>query len=276
MQNPTDAVPASTGEQTDSFAELPGRRGVPATLRFEDVGLDLGGRRVVDGVSVSALSGLLVIAGPNGAGKTTFLKLAATLLRPTRGTVRVCGYDTARSRDVHAARRRIGYLPQEMSFPGGFTGAEAVLYSAWLERVPVGDRETAVASALRSFGADHLADRKLKAMSTGERQRVFLAQATVHRPQLLLLDEPTAAVDPEHRLLIRTLLRSWSTTALVVIATHLVEEVELLGDQCLVLVDGAIKFYGSPAELVSLGQRQSHSSADHPIEAALRYFRIAR
>jgi ABC-2 type transport system ATP-binding protein len=112
-------------------------------------------------------------------------------------------------------------------------------------------------------------------MSAGERQRVFLAQATVHRPSLLLLDEPTAAVDPEQRALLRGLLRDWSSGALVLMATHLVEEVQLLGDRVIVLAAGRVMFDGSSAQLAALGEPLRTSDDDQPIEAALRTLRGA-
>lgn len=247
--------------------------GSVVSLEVDGLCVRRGRRLVLDDFSMTVSSGVVALAGVNGAGKTTLIRVLATLDRPEAGRVSVMGHSYSKRRGRAAARGCIGYLPQEADFPRHFTGLQAVEYAAWLAKVASTARTQASLDALGRFDAHHLGDRPLAKMSTGERQRVYLAQATVHRPVLLLLDEPTAAVDPEQRAAIRGMLKRWSSDGVVLVATHLVEELELLSGRVIVLQDGRAVFDGSHSELSVLGSRYEQRDDERPIEAALRSLR---
>lgn len=240
------------------------------TLRVNDLCVRRGGREVLRGVSIQADRGLLVLAGPNGAGKTSLLRVLATLDPSFSGSIEIAGFDISRRRGQRSARSLIGYLPQGGSFPTHFSVADAVEYSAWLSKIASAYRRPAVVAALARFGIEALAERRLDRLSAGERQMVFLAQATVHLPRVLLLDEPSTAVDAEHRVRMRGALREWALDRLVVLATHLVEEIELLGDRIVVLNNGRVSFDGKRSRLLTLGDSCQASDYERRIETALR------
>lgn len=217
----------------------------------------------------------MVLAGPNGGGKSSILRAIATIDQPSSGSIVMAGWNVSARRQRRQARRQLGYVPQSADFPHHFTGRQAVSYGAWLSSVDAAVRDEAVSIAMRSFDAEHLADRRLGRMSVGERQRVLLAQATVHDPTLLVLDEPTAAVDPEHRAHLRRLLRRWASDRLVLVATHLVEEIELLADLVVVMVAGRQVFRGELPDLARLGVEGGVVGDERPVEAALRCLRAA-
>lgn len=237
------------------------------TLEVHDLKVGYGGPPVVEDVSFSLDGGVVVLAGPNGAGKTTVLRVLATL-QPFAGSVLLCGCDLSTPRGRRRARAQLGFLPQEAAFPEDFTVAEAVTYAAWLQRVPAGRRVAATNAAIAAVGLADRADQPLRQLSTGLRRRAFLAQAVVHAPPVLLLDEPTAGVDTEHRAEFRRLVRKLGADRLVVLTTHLTEEIEFLADRLLVLVGGRVRFDGTPSELEALAG--GNAADERRVEAALR------
>jgi ABC-type multidrug transport system ATPase subunit len=182
-------------------------------------------RIAVDGVELALGTGVFGLLGPNGAGKTTLLRMLATLLPPHAGTVRLLDRDPAGHRARREIRRRLGYLPQAQGWYPGFTVAEFVEYFALLKEVPA-DRAAAVAArAISRVGLADRAGSRMRTLSGGMLRRAGIAQAIVNDPDLLLLDEPTAGLDPGQRVEFRALLRDVGTRAAVVVSTHLVEDV---------------------------------------------------
>lgn len=236
-------------------------------INVRALGVGYGGRPVVKEVSFSHGQGIVVLAGPNGAGKSTVLRALAALV-PFTGAVELAGHDLATATGRRSARRRFGFLPQEATFPDDFTVTDALLYAAWLQRVPSRERPEALGRALAAVDLGDRAGQRLKELSTGLRRRVFLGQAIVHEPAVLLLDEPTAGVDTEHRAAFRRLVRSLAESRLVVLTTHLTEEIEFLADRLIVLGGGRLRFDGTPAELTALAPRPG--TDERPVEAALR------
>jgi ABC-2 type transport system ATP-binding protein len=222
---------------------------------------------VVQDVSFDLERGVVVLAGPNGSGKSTVLRVLATL-HPFDGQASLLGCDLSTGPGRREARRNLGFLPQEADFPRDFTVAEAVAYAAWLQRVPVGRRAAAVEQALSAVEVVERSGQALEDLSTGLRRRVFLAQAIVHAPPVLLLDEPTAGVDTEHRAAFRRLVRRLAEDRLVLLSTHLTEEIEFLADRLLVMGSGRIRFDGTPAELEAVAG--TTAGDERRVEAALR------
>ena len=174
-----------------------------ATVELAAVAKRYGGTRALDGIDLAA-AGITGLLGPNGAGKTTLLRIAATVLAPDAGRVRLLGLDPAQAGERVEIRRRLGYLPQEPGYHRGFTTFEFVDYIAILkELTDRRARHAEVRRVLAEVGLDAVARRKIRALSGGMRRRVALAQALLGRPDLLVLDEPTAGLDPEQRLRFR-------------------------------------------------------------------------
>jgi ABC-type multidrug transport system ATPase subunit len=223
------------------------------------------GRAVaVAGVSLQAGPGVFGLLGPNGAGKTTLLRTMATVITPTSGTVRLLDRDPAQYGPRREIRRRLGYLPQNLGYYPNFTVAEFVEYFALLKEVPSARVPRAVAAAIERVELGDRARSKLKSLSGGMLRRAGIAQAIVNEPQLLLLDEPTAGLDPEQRVSFRSLLRDLGTSATVVVSTHLVEDVGAACTEVMLMADGKLVFAGTPAELTAKGT--DHGVGDAPLE----------
>ncbi|MGW0282068.1 ATP-binding cassette domain-containing protein [Streptomyces sp. NPDC003236] len=230
----------------------------------------------LDGVDLDLGTGVHGLLGPNGAGKTSLIRVLATVARPSAGRVEILGQDTAGHRGRSAVRRRLGYLPQEFGYYPGFTVREFVAYVAWLKEMPAARVPAAVADAVARVGLADRADARIRTLSGGMVRRVGIAQAIVNEPSVLLLDEPTAGLDPEQRVEFRELLRELGASAAVVVSTHLVEDVAAACTEVTLLEAGRIAYRGTPHSLTLMGET-SDGPGDHPIErgytAALRAHR---
>lgn len=216
--------------------------------------------QVLRSVDLDVPTGVTALLGPNGAGKTTLLHLLCGLRCPTGGSLSVLGVthdQRARQRKIAAS---VGFLPQTVGFLPGYTVRDFVSYAAWLKRVPRRELRQRVESALADVEMGHQADKKMRALSGGMIRRVGIAAAIVHQPPLLLLDEPSAGLDPEQRLALRSLLARLKHTSSVIVSTHLIEDVRDVCDTVVVLDEGLIRFTGSPREL---GRVAGTSADDH-------------
>jgi len=208
--------------------------------------------------------GVFGLLGPNGAGKTTLLRTLATEIRPRAGRLRLLGLDPSDAAELTRIRRQLGFLPQRFGYFPGFTTREFVEYSAWLREVPDEDVGRRARAALDAVDLGAVAAKKLKALSGGTLRRAGIAQAIVNEPRLLILDEPTAGLDPEQRAAFRELLRRHGREGTVVVATHLVEDVAAACMQVGVMYAGRLVFRGTTDGLVAEGAGQSQG--DSPIE----------
>lgn len=228
------------------------------TIEADQLRYQYGRRVAVDGFSARMQTGVVGVLGPNGAGKTTALRILAGQLAPSAGSLEVSGeaVDTAARRS--RLRERCGYLPQDPSWLPSFRVSELVSYFAQLrlERARV---SSAVERALGVVGMIEHADRRLGQLSGGERQRAFLAQSIVHDPEILILDEPTSGLDPVQRVRLREFIAELGRKRLVVLSSHLVEDVQHLAGQLIVISEGRSAWAGTTAELLSFGDR----AADH-------------
>ncbi|MGW5100215.1 ABC transporter ATP-binding protein [Streptomyces sp. NPDC004100] len=224
-------------------------------------------RRTValDSVDLELGIGVHGLLGPNGAGKTSLIRVLATVAQPTGGRVEMLGEDSAEPRGRTAIRRRLGYLPQEFGYYPGFTVREFVAYVAWLKEMPTDRVPGAVERAVARVGLADRIDSKIRTLSGGMVRRVGIAQAIVNDPGVLLLDEPTAGLDPEQRVEFRELLRTLGVSATVVVSTHLVEDVAAACTEVTLLDGGRIAYRGTPRALTLLGET-SDGPGDHPIE----------
>ena len=204
-------------------------------------------------------------SSPNGAGKTSLLRMMATVLPPTSGTLRLLGRDPGGYGPRREIRRRLGYLPQNLGYYPGFTVAEFVEYFALLKQMPPARVPAAVAAAVERVDLGGKARAKLRTLSGGMLRRAGIAQAIVNEPGLLLLDEPTAGLDPEQRVAFRAILRGLGERATVVVSTHLVEDVGAACSQVALMDAGKIVFHGTPAELTARGEGAA-AAGDAPLE----------
>jgi ABC-2 type transport system ATP-binding protein len=235
-------------------------------MNVEITGLNrrFGRTMAVAGVDLQAGPGVFGLLGPNGAGKTSLLRMMATAIQPTSGTLRLLGRDPGSYGPRREIRRRLGYLPQSLGYYPGFTVAEFVEYFALLKEVPAAQIPAAVAAAIERVELGGRAKTKLRALSGGMLRRAGIAQAIVNEPGLLLLDEPTAGLDPEQRVAFRALLRDLGQRATVVVSTHLVEDVGAACTQVALMDAGKIVFHGTPGELAARGE--GHGTGDAPLE----------
>jgi ABC-2 type transport system ATP-binding protein len=225
----------------------------------------LGRTQAVAGVTLAVGTGVFGLLGPNGAGKTSLLRMMATVIPPSSGQLRLLGRDPGAYGPRREIRRRLGYLPQNMGYYPRFTVVEFVEYFALLKEMPPSQVRRAVAAAVERVGLGDKAKARLRTLSGGMLRRVGIAQAIVNDPELLLLDEPTAGLDPEQRMAFRTLLRDLGQHATVMVSTHLVEDVGAACTRVGLMDQGRIVFSGTPQELIGRGEG-SHAAGDAPLE----------
>jgi ABC-2 type transport system ATP-binding protein len=234
-------------------------------VELTELNRKFGRTRAVVGVSLEAGPGVFGLLGPNGAGKTSLLRMMATVLPPTSGTLRLLDRDPGSYGPRREIRRRLGYLPQNLGYYPGFTVAEFVEYFALLKDMPPRQVPRAVAAAIEHVGLGDKARARLRTLSGGMLRRAGIAQAIVNEPELLLLDEPTAGLDPEQRVSFRALLRDFGQRSTVIVSTHLVEDVGAACAEVALMDAGRIVFHGTPAELIAGGEG-SGAAGDAPLE----------
>jgi ABC-2 type transport system ATP-binding protein len=234
-------------------------------IEITDITRRFGRTWAVAGVSLEGGPGVLGLLGPNGAGKTSLLRMMATVIPPTSGTLHLLGRDPGTYGPRRQIRRRLGYLPQNLGYYPSFTVAEFVEYFALLKEMPAAQVPAAVATAIERVGLADKARSKLRTLSGGMLRRAGIAQSIVNDPDLLLLDEPTAGLDPEQRVAFRALLRDLGQRATIVVSTHLVEDVGAACSEVALMDAGKIVFHGTPAELTSRGEG-TDAAGDAPLE----------
>jgi ABC-2 type transport system ATP-binding protein len=242
------------------------------TVEIDQVHKRFGRTTALSGLSFDAPAGITGLLGPNGAGKTTLLRMAATVLAPDDGRLRLLGWDPSVADERLAIRRRLGYMPQEPGFHRSFTAFEFVDYIAILkEMVDRKSRHDEVRRVLTLVGLQGVMDRKIRALSGGMRRRVALAQALLGDPDILVLDEPTAGLDPEQRLRFREIVSERAGDRTVLLSTHQTEDVAALCPRVVVMLDGAALFEGTPRELTDVAAGRVWLAAERAAGARLSW-----
>lgn len=218
-------------------------------LTIDRLTREFGPKIAVDRVSTTLVPGVYGLLGANGAGKTTLMRMVCGVLRPTSGEVRYDGVPIARMGDEY--RALLGYLPQDFGYYPEFTALDFMEYMAALKglsRRAARDRSLALLERVGLGGEER---RRIRTFSGGMRQRLGIAQAVLNDPEVLVLDEPTAGLDPKERVRFRNLISGLSQDKVVLLSTHIVSDVEHIADEILVMRAGSVVLSGRPAELVA-------------------------
>ena len=214
------------------------------------------GQRALDQVSLcipgNCVYGLL---GPNGAGKSTLLKCLTGMLRPTEGEILCNGRDIFKMAGEY--RRFLGYLPQDFGFYPEFTVEDYLLYIGAIKGLPPSVAKKRTKELLAAVGLEKYAGRKMKKLSGGMKRRTGIAQAMMNQPEILILDEPTAGLDPNERIRFRNLISEFSEDRLVLLSTHIVSDVEYIAHDIWLMNEGKIVRQGTPKQITeSMKQRK--------------------
>jgi ABC-2 type transport system ATP-binding protein len=222
------------------------------TAEVVDLVKRFGGTVALDDVSLRLEPGVTGLLGPNGAGKTTLLRILATVLAADRGGVQLLGHRTDSPAALRAIRQRLGYCPQEPGFYSHFSAFDFVDYIAILKELDDrAARRDEVRRVLTTVGLEDVMHKKIRALSGGMRRRVAIAQALLGDPELLILDEPTAGLDPGLRLHFRDVLSRRRDSQVVVLSTHQTDDIAAMCQRVVVIDGGAVRFDGTPAELAA-------------------------
>lgn len=194
----------------------------------------------VDRISLRLNTGIYGLLGANGAGKTTLMRMVCGILKPTSGTITFDGIDVSEER----YRSMLGYLPQDFGYYPEFTGEDFLLYMAALKgmRKPQARRKTV--EFLKLVSLHDVAKKKIKTYSGGMKQRLGIAQALLNQPKLLVLDEPTAGLDPKERVRFRDLIKDLGKDSIVLLSTHIVSDIEHIADDILMMKSGQLIYQG--------------------------------
>ena len=194
----------------------------------------------VDRISLRLNTGIYGLLGANGAGKTTLMRMVCGILKPTSGTITFDGIDVSEE----SYRSMLGYLPQDFGYYPEFTGEDFLLYMAALKgmRKPQARRKTV--ELLKLVSLHDVAKKKIKTYSGGMKQRLGIAQALLNQPKLLVLDEPTAGLDPKERVRFRDLIKDLGKDSIVLLSTHIVSDIEHIADDILMMKSGQLIYQG--------------------------------
>jgi ABC-type multidrug transport system ATPase subunit len=206
-------------------------------------------------VSLRIDHGLFGLLGPNGAGKTTLLRILASIMPPTSGKVLIDGYDLSRTKDRQLARQSLGYLPQETALYPDLSGEEFLDYFGLLKGVyDRRKRHSQIANLLAMVNLTSVTRKKVKTYSGGMKRRLGLAQAFLGNPSIVIVDEPTAGLDPEERIRIRKMLTELAHDKTILLSTHVVEDITQTCEQTIVFYAGQVLFQGRTNAITTLAQ----------------------
>lgn len=217
-------------------------------IEIRDLSKNFGKKQALNHVNLEIGPGMFGLLGPNGAGKTTLMKVLTTLTRKSGGEVKLCGIPVEQCRKI---REIIGYLPQDFSMYPAMTVWEALDYLGALSEIPKQERRARIDYLLKKV---HLSDerhKKVRSLSGGMKRRLGIAQALVHEPRVLIVDEPTAGLDPEERIRFRNLLCEVAQERIVILSTHIVGDIEATCENLAVLNEGEILWKGTLEEILA-------------------------
>lgn len=195
----------------------------------------------VDRISLKLHKGVYGLLGANGAGKTTLMRMICGILKPTGGTISLDGMDVSEE----SYRAVLGYLPQDFGYYPEFTGMDFLIYMAALKGLSKEQAKRKAAELLKLVALEDVAKKKIKTYSGGMKQRIGIAQALLNDPQVLILDEPTAGLDPKERVRFRNLIGALGKDSIVLLSTHIVSDIEHIADEVLKMKAGQLIYQGA-------------------------------
>ncbi len=242
-------------------------------IEIEGLTRRFGPYTAVANLSLSVAKGeVLGFLGPNGAGKSTTMKMITGFLAPSAGRVRICGHDV--ETDERAAQASIGYLPEGAPAYGDMTARQFLTFIAEVRGFRAARAKERVDAAIAKTELEGVLDQPIETLSKGFKRRVGLAQAILHDPPVLIMDEPTDGLDPNQKHAVRTLIRGMAAEKAIIISTHLLEEVGAICTRAVIIDRGRIVADGTPAQL--LARSRYHNAATLVVPAALREQAVAK
>jgi ABC-2 type transport system ATP-binding protein len=218
-------------------------------LTISDLTKDFGSFRAVDQVTFTMHSGVYGLLGVNGAGKTTLMRMLTTLIHPTGGEIRWDGQDVFRMDSAY--RKLLGYLPQDFGYYPDFSIYDYLMYIASIKGIRPAAAKQRALRLLKQVGLSQAGHKKMKTLSGGMKRRVGIAQAMLNDPKILILDEPTAGLDPNERIRFRNLISELSEDRIVLLSTHIVSDIEYIASEILLMKDGRITLSGTAEEVIA-------------------------
>lgn len=210
-------------------------------LKIDRITKQYANKIAVDRVSCTLNPGVIGLLGANGAGKTTLMRMICGVMKPTSGTIKLGQYDVTDS----GYRNLLGYLPQDFGYYPEFTGMDFMLYIATLKGLDKGTAKRRSRELLERVNLLEASNKKIKTYSGGMKQRLGIAQVMLNNPQLIVLDEPTAGLDPKERVRFRHIIEDIGKNSIVLLSTHIVSDIEKAADRILVIKDGQKVFDGT-------------------------------
>ena len=226
-------------------------------IKIANLDKKFGSKQALKSVNLEIPQGMFGLLGPNGAGKTTLMKIIATLLKKSGGEVTICGVPVEQSGEV---REMIGYLPQDFSMYGNMNAYQALDYLATLSGMSKNVRKKKVPQMLEKVNLLEQQKTKVKDMSGGMKRRLGIAQAIIHDPKVIIVDEPTAGLDPQERVRFRNLLCEVAKERIVLLSTHIVGDIEATCEEIAVLKSGHIIFRGKVQELLKMVENKVYTA----------------
>lgn len=217
-------------------------------IEFKKLTKNFQGIKAVDTVTLTMNNGIYGLLGVNGAGKTTLMRMFCTLIKPTSGRILYDGKDIFEMGGEY--RKLLGYLPQEFGFYPEFTVYEYLMYISSIKGIRPAVAKRRIEELLNQVGMSEMKNKKMKQLSGGMKRRAGIAQAMLNDPKILILDEPTAGLDPNERIRFRNLISEMSKNRLVLLSTHIVSDIEYIASQVLLMKKGKICYYGTQEEIL--------------------------
>ncbi|MCM1167970.1 MAG: ABC transporter ATP-binding protein [Lachnospiraceae bacterium] len=217
-------------------------------LKIDRVTKNYGSKIACDRISATLHNGVYGLLGANGAGKTTLMRMMCGVLKPTSGSISYNGADVSREeyRDV------LGYLPQNFGYYPEFTARDFMMYVSALKGIPKNTAKVKTAELLETVSLNNEAKKKIKTFSGGMKQRLGIAQALLNDPKILILDEPTAGLDPKERVKFRNIISRMGSDKIILLSTHIVSDIEHIADEILVMKSGQLIHNGTLDEIISV------------------------
>lgn len=214
-------------------------------LKLDRVTKQYADKIAVDRISIILKPGVIGLLGANGAGKTTLMRMICGILKPSSGSIHLDDLDA--SEEMY--RDALGYLPQDFGYYPDFTGKAFLMYMAALKGIDKKTAKRKTDELLKAVNLEDAAKKKIKTYSGGMKQRLGIAQAVLNDPKLIVLDEPTAGLDPKERVRFRNLIKELGQDAIVILSTHIVSDVEHIADRILMMKDGSIIYDGKLSDI---------------------------